>query len=60
MRTKLADLPAFDMVEHLTDESDVAEYLNQVLAERDASEIAHALGVAAKARGAAARRQSAL
>lgn len=50
-KTKLADLPAFDMAEHLADEADIAEYLNQVLAEGDAGELAHALGAVAKARG---------
>lgn len=51
--TKIADLPEFDMAEHLRDEADIAEYLNQVIAEGDMGELAHALGVAAKARGMA-------
>lgn len=49
--TKIADLPAFDMAEHLTTEAEVAAYLSMVLEEDDPAELAHALGVIARARG---------
>ncbi|MBU0501368.1 MAG: putative addiction module antidote protein [Gammaproteobacteria bacterium] len=51
LKTKIADLPEFDMAEQLRDEEDIAAYLNLVIEEGDASELAHALGVAARARG---------
>lgn len=50
-KIKIADLPEFDMAEQLRDEEDIAAYLNLVIEEGDASELAHALGVAARARG---------
>ena len=46
-----AGLPEFDLAEYLSSETAISEYLNQVIAEGDAAELAHALGVAAKARG---------
>ena len=46
-----AGLPEFDMAEYLNSETAISEYLNQVISEGDAAELAHALGVAAKARG---------
>lgn len=49
--TKIADLPTFDMAEHLKTDEDVAVYLSLVLEEDDPSELAHALGVIARARG---------
>lgn len=49
--TKIADLPTFDMAEHLKTDEDVAAYLSLVLEEDDPSELAHALGVIARARG---------
>lgn len=49
--TKIADLPTFDMAEHLRTEEDVAAYLSLVLEENDPAELAHALGVIARARG---------
>jgi probable addiction module antidote protein len=49
--TKIANLPTFDMAEHLKTEEDVAAYLSLVLEENDAAELAHALGVIARARG---------
>ena len=49
--TKIADLPTFDMAEHLKSEEDVAAYLSLVLEENDPAELAHALGVIARARG---------
>lgn len=45
------DLPDFDMAEYLKTEEDIAAYLTQVIEEGDASELAHALGIAARARG---------
>lgn len=48
-KTKIPDLPDFDLVEHLKSEEDIAHYLTMVMAEGDASELAHALGIAAKA-----------
>lgn len=49
--TKIADLPSFDMAEHLKTAEDMAAYLSLVLEEDDPSELAHALGVMARARG---------
>lgn len=49
--TKIADLPTFDMAEHLKIDEDVAAYLSLVLEEDDPSELAHALGVIARTRG---------
>ena len=48
---KIADLPTFDMAEHLKTEQAVAAYLTLVLEEEDPAELAHALGVIARARG---------
>jgi len=45
------DLPEFDIAQHLQTDTDVAEYLCQVLEEGDSSEIAAALGHIAKALG---------
>lgn len=52
-KIKISELPDFDMAEYLGNEADIAAYLNIVLEEGDSSELAHALGVAAKARGMA-------
>ncbi|WP_202396651.1 addiction module antidote protein [Delftia sp. CH05] len=49
--TKIADLPTFDMAEHLKTDEDVAVYLSLVLEEDDPSELAHALAVIARTRG---------
>lgn len=46
-KIRIADLPAFDMAEHLPDEQAVAEYLTVVLEENDPA----ALGTIARARG---------
>jgi len=46
-----AGLPEFDMAEYLESEVAISEYLNQVIADGDMAELAHALGVAARARG---------
>lgn len=54
MNTKklhIAALPDFDMASHLTNEEDIAAYLTMVIEDGDAAELAHALGVAARARG---------
>ncbi|ENW76802.1 hypothetical protein F913_00607 [Acinetobacter baumannii NIPH 80] len=48
---KVADLPSFDMAESLKTEEDIVMYLNMVLEDNDPAELAHALGVIAKARG---------
>ena len=50
-KTKIADLPEFDLAEHLKTDEDVAAYLTLVLEESDPGELAHALGVIARARG---------
>ena len=50
-KIKIADLPTFDMAEYLKSDEDVAAYLTQVLEEDDPAELAHALGVIARARG---------
>lgn len=48
---RVADLPDFDPAEHLKDDADIAAYLSVVIEEGDAGELAHALGVVARARG---------
>ena len=48
---KINDLPEFDLAEHLKNEADIAAYLTLVIADGDMSELAHALGLAARARG---------
>ena len=50
-KIKVADLPEFDMAEHLRTDEDVANYLTTVLEENDTAELTHALGVIARARG---------
>lgn len=50
-KIRIADLPEFDMAQQLKTEEDIAAYITMVIEEGDASELAHALGVAAKARG---------
>jgi probable addiction module antidote protein len=50
-KTRIADLPDFDMARQLKNEEDIAAYVTMVIEEGDAAELAHALGVAAKARG---------
>jgi probable addiction module antidote protein len=50
-KVSIADLPDFDSAEHLRDEADMAAYLTLVIEEGDSSELAHALGVVARARG---------
>ena len=46
-----AELPDFDLAEQLKTDEDIACYLSLVLAENDPSELTHALGVIARARG---------
>jgi len=48
---RVDELPEFDPAEHLRDEGDIAAYLTQVIEDGDPSELAHALGVAARSRG---------
>lgn len=50
-KIKIADLPEFDITEHLDSEEAIAAYLTAVIEENDPSELAHALGVVARARG---------
>ena len=50
-KIRIADLPDFDLAEYLKTDEDIAAYLTLVIEEGDASELAHALGVAARARG---------
>ena len=50
-KIKIADLPEFDMTEHLPDEQAIAEYLTVVLEEDDPAALADALGTIARSRG---------
>ena len=50
-KINVADLPEFDMAEHLDSDQAIAEYLTIVMEENDPSELTHALGVIARARG---------
>jgi len=50
-KIKIADLPTFDMAEHLSDEQAIATYLTIVMEENDPSALAEALGTVARARG---------
>lgn len=50
-KIKIANLPTFDMAEHLKTDEDIAAYLTLVMEEDDPAELAHALGVIARARG---------
>ena len=47
----VADLPEFDLAERLKTDEDIALYLSVVLEDGDSSELMHALGVVARARG---------
>ncbi len=53
MSTKICvnDLPEFDFSKYLDNEQAIIDYLNVVIEEGDAAELAHALGVIARARG---------
>lgn len=50
-KIRIADLPEFDMAQQLKTKEDIAAYITMVIEEGDASELSHALGVAARARG---------
>lgn len=50
-KRRIEDLPDFDMTRQLKSEADIAAYVTMVIEDGDAAELAHALGVAAKARG---------
>ena len=50
-KTRISESPDFDPAEHLKDEADIAAYLTLVIEEGDSSELAHALGIVARARG---------
>lgn len=50
-KSNVSTFPEFDMAQQLRDETDIVEYLRQVLAEGDGAELAAALGHIAKARG---------
>ena len=50
-KISVADLPEFDMAEHLDCDQAIAEYLTIVMEENDPGELTHALGVIARARG---------
>lgn len=49
--TVVKHLPDFDLAEQLKTDEDIASYLSQVLEDNDPSELTHALGVIARARG---------
>ncbi len=51
IKVKINALPEFDMSHYLDSDEAVAQYLTQVLSDGDDSELAHALGHIAKARG---------
>jgi probable addiction module antidote protein len=53
-KTRISELPDFDMAESLQAEEDVALYLSLVLEDGDAAEFTHALGVVARVRGMSA------
>jgi probable addiction module antidote protein len=50
-KIKIADLPEFDVTEHLDSDQAIAEYLTAVLEEDDPALLAAALGDVARARG---------
>lgn len=50
-KTRVADLPEFDFVEHLDSDEAIAEYLTAVIEENDPALLAAALGDIARARG---------
>ncbi|MBK1705997.1 addiction module antidote protein [Halochromatium glycolicum] len=50
-KIRVADLPDFDITEHLEDDRAIAEYLTIVLEEEDPALLAAALGDIARARG---------
>ena len=50
-KIKVADLPEFDITEHLDSEQAIAEYITIVLEENNPAALADALGSVARARG---------
>jgi len=50
MNTKIKT-HAFDIAEHLETDADIKAFLNEVAATGDSSDIIHALGIAARAKG---------
>ncbi len=50
-KIKIADLPEFDMTEHLDSNQAIAEYLTVILEDNDPALLAAALGDIARARG---------
>lgn len=50
-KIQIADLPNFDMAEHLDNDQAISEYLTIVMEENDTAELAKALGTIARARG---------
>ena len=50
-KIQVTELPDFDLAEHLKTDEDISTYLSQVLEDNDPSELTHALGVIARARG---------
>ncbi|MDX8400008.1 MAG: putative addiction module antidote protein [Gallionellaceae bacterium] len=50
-KIRIADLPEFDINDHLDSEQAIAEYLTVVLEENDSALLAAALGDIARARG---------
>ena len=50
-KINIANLPEFDMAEHLDSDQAIAEYLSIVLEENDPAEFSHALGTIARAKG---------
>ncbi|MDO9105217.1 MAG: putative addiction module antidote protein [Methylovulum sp.] len=50
-KIKIADLPEFDMAEHLDSDQAIAEYLTIILEDNDPALLAAALGDIARARG---------
>src|SRR5512138_3620664 len=50
-KISVESLPEFDLARQLENEADIAAYITMVIEEGDAAELAHALGVAARARG---------
>jgi probable addiction module antidote protein len=50
-KIKATELPDFDMAEYLKTDEDMANYLTLVLGENDPTELTHALGTIARARG---------
>jgi probable addiction module antidote protein len=52
-KISVTNLPEFDMAEQIKTEADIAAYLNMVIEDGDAAELARALGVIARAKGMA-------